>query len=172
MILRNVTRRVSALGLFVLASGMTGCLSSDTFQVRIEIDEEKPIVAPSMVIYVMLCDPTRKFKGIDDDDAHGIEKWVREATSKGNFEALSKLKPPRATRFIVKRGSNAAQSFEFTADDDARETGELIAIAVFADTTNHANQYRRVVLKEHPDKEVFAFKLDHNSLEFLTEVEE
>ncbi len=46
-----------------------------------------------------------------------------------------------------------------------------MAIAVFPDSSNHANQYKRLPLIEHPDKGVFAFRLNSNSLRLLSDAE-
>jgi hypothetical protein len=169
----SARRCVSALFLLVLGSGMTGCLSSDTFQVRVDIDEEvrKEFRAPSMVVYVLLCDEQHPVPEFPKDQANSIEKWVAEDPG-NHYRDLLRLDPPRAKRFIVKPSSTGIYTFEFTADKDLRKTAEVVAIALFGDTSNHTDHFDSVMLSDQPDREIFAFKLTPNSIELLEEAEE
>ena len=171
MIQASARRYVTALFLLVLGSGLTGCLASDTFQVRVDLDEEdkKSFRAPSMVVYVMLCDEQHPVP--DFPQANSIEKWVAEDPG-NHYRDLLRLDPPRAKRFIVKPSSSDVYTFEFTADKDLRKTAVVVAIALFGDTSNHEDHFDSIKLSEHPDRELFAFKLTPNSLELLEEVED
>jgi hypothetical protein len=162
-------RIASTLLLCVMASGLTGCFSSDKFQVRIEIDEKDRATfrAPAMVVYVMLCDKSHPAPVFPEKEQSSIEAWVVDDPG-NHYAALTHTDPVRAKQFNVTPSSDDKYVIEFEADDDMRVTGEgsVVAIALFGDTSNYGEHYAIIKLSDNPDREVFAFKLNQNSLKF------
>ena len=169
MIQTRAMRFASTLLLFVMASALTGCFSSDKFQVRIEIDEKDraSFRAPAMVVYVMLCDKSHPAPEFPKEDHSSIEKWVVEDPS-GHYKALTRTDPRRAKRFNVTPSNDDTYTIVFEADKDLRVEGEaaVVAIALFGDTSNHTDHFEIIKLSDNPDREIFAFKLTQNSLKF------
>lgn len=145
-------------------------MSSDKFQVQIRVDDKEAFRAPSMVVYVMLCDEKHPRPKFAEDQPNSIEKWVVN-DPEDHYEHL--MRANRAKRIIVKpTDAQKRYTIEFTADKDLRKTAEVVAIAMFGDTSNYRNHHDGAEMAESPDREVYAFLLTPNSIKFLNEVEE
>ena len=156
-------RRPVCIALIALAAALAGCKVT-SYQVEVRVQEPEQFRAPSMLVYVLLCDSEHPAPEFTKETS--IEEWVAKDPKK-LYRDLSRA--GRARRFVVKPREPQTYTVVFETDKKLRETGQIVAIAQFGDTSSYRNHHDRVRVADRPDQEAYVFVLTPNSLKLLTE---